>query len=60
MNYHPMMDVVRTSETSVYSNETTERYITEGSNLNLRHYPGSYLGLSKTTKNLSQYRQSSN
>jgi hypothetical protein len=28
-----MMEAVRTSETSVYSNETTRRYIPEGSNL---------------------------
>jgi len=28
-----MMEAVRTSETSVYSNETTRRYIPEGSHL---------------------------
>jgi hypothetical protein len=28
-----IMEVVRTSETSVYSNETTRRYIPEGANL---------------------------
>jgi hypothetical protein len=28
-----MMDAVRAPETSVYSNETTRRYIPEGSNL---------------------------
>jgi hypothetical protein len=31
-----MMEAVRTSETSVYSNETTRHYITEGSNLHTR------------------------
>jgi hypothetical protein len=30
-----MMEAVRTSETSVYSNKTTRRYIPEGSNLDL-------------------------
>jgi predicted secreted protein len=34
-----MMEAVRTSETSVYSNETTARYIPEGSNLQV---PGTY------------------
>jgi hypothetical protein len=31
-----MMETVRTSETSVYSNETTRRYIPEGSQLHTR------------------------
>jgi hypothetical protein len=31
-----MMEAVRTSETSVYSNQTTRRYIPEGSNLYIR------------------------
>jgi len=31
-----MMEAVRTSETSVYYNETTRRYIPEGSNLHTR------------------------
>jgi hypothetical protein len=31
-----MMETVRISETSVYSNETTRRYIPEGSDLNIR------------------------
>jgi hypothetical protein len=31
-----MMEAVRTSETSVYSNETARRYIPEGSNLHIR------------------------
>jgi hypothetical protein len=31
------MEAVRTSETSVYSNETTRRYIPEDSNLHTRH-----------------------
>jgi hypothetical protein len=31
-----MMEEVRTSETSVYSNETTRRYIPEGCNLHTR------------------------
>jgi hypothetical protein len=31
-----MMEAVRTSETSVYSNETTRRYIPEGSNLHIQ------------------------
>jgi hypothetical protein len=30
------MEAVRISETSVYSNETTRRYISEGSNLHTR------------------------
>jgi hypothetical protein len=30
-----LMEAVRTSETSVYSNETTRRYIPEGSSLQL-------------------------
>jgi hypothetical protein len=33
-----MMEAVRTSETSVYSNETTRRYIPEGSNLHTRRH----------------------
>jgi hypothetical protein len=38
MNYFIalMMEAVRTSETLVYSNETTWRYIPEGSNLHSR------------------------
>jgi len=32
-----VMEAVRTSETSVYSNETTRRYIPEGSNLRSRY-----------------------
>jgi hypothetical protein len=32
----PMMDVVRTSETSVYSNETTRHYIPEYYHLHTR------------------------
>jgi hypothetical protein len=32
----PVMEAVRTSETSVYSNETTRRYIPEGSKLRIR------------------------
>jgi hypothetical protein len=31
-----MMEAVRTTETSVYSNETTRRYIPQGSNLHTR------------------------
>jgi hypothetical protein len=31
-----IMEAVRASETSVYSNETTRRYIPEGSNLHTR------------------------
>jgi hypothetical protein len=31
-----MMDAVRTSETSVYCNETTRRSISEGSNVHTR------------------------
>jgi hypothetical protein len=31
-----MMEAVRTSETSVYYNETTRRYIPEGSDLHTR------------------------
>jgi hypothetical protein len=31
-----MMEAVRTSETSVYSNDTTRRYIPEGSRLHVR------------------------
>jgi hypothetical protein len=31
-----MMEAVRTSETSVYSNETTRRYVPEGSHLNIK------------------------
>jgi hypothetical protein len=31
-----MMEAVRTSETSVYSNETTWRYIPEGSHIHTR------------------------
>jgi hypothetical protein len=30
------MEAVRTSETSMYSNETTPHYIPEGSNLHIR------------------------
>jgi hypothetical protein len=33
-----MMEAVNTSETSVYSNDTTRRYIPEGSDLNSREY----------------------
>jgi hypothetical protein len=32
-----VMEAVRTSETSVYSNENTSRYIPEGSNFHIRH-----------------------
>jgi hypothetical protein len=32
-----MMEAVRTSETSVYSKESTRRYIPEGTNLHNRH-----------------------
>jgi hypothetical protein len=32
------MEAVRTPETSVYSNETTRRYIPEGSNLHTRRH----------------------
>jgi hypothetical protein len=32
------MEAVRTSETSVYSNETTQRYISDGSNLQVHNY----------------------
>jgi hypothetical protein len=32
-----MMEAVRTSETSIYSNETTRRYIPEGSTLHTCH-----------------------
>jgi len=30
-----MMEAVRTSDTSVYNNDTTRRYMSEGSNLNI-------------------------
>jgi hypothetical protein len=32
----PVLEAVHTSETSVYSNETTRRYIPEGSKLRIR------------------------
>jgi hypothetical protein len=33
-----MMEAVRTCETSVYANETTRRYIPQGSNIHTRRH----------------------
>jgi hypothetical protein len=51
-----MMEAVRTSETSVYFNETTWRYIPEGSNLQITNKQ-IYMGLKLMSVVLTEYRR---